>query len=71
MFRFRIESSQPIESTLHFNLTGKKIVWAESDNSLAPRYNTLSESFNEYNYTKIFLEKSRLVWYEYVNEKAM
>ena len=56
--------SQPIESTLHFNLTEQENVRTESDNILETSSNNLSESFNEYYDNKTFFGRTWLVGYE-------
>jgi hypothetical protein len=70
LFRLWIVNSQPIESTLHFDVTEQATVCTDSDNSLAPLCNVLSVCFNEYIYMEPSLKENRLVGYEYVNEKA-
>jgi len=50
--------SQPIESTLHFNLTEQENVRTESDNILETSSNNLSESFNEYYDNKTFFGRT-------------
>jgi hypothetical protein len=57
VFRLRILISQPNEWTLRFNVTEQATVCTESNNSLSPLCDILSVCFNEYNYTKIALQR--------------